>query len=146
MAEVDLAGLSLSEAEYAALTSAEFDSLSGREKEDVIKASEKKIEELQPDTSRSANVKFPPRDSGLKVPRSLFLSTGQEDKELREQTEKMAGLMRRSIILHEFKDRVMWDEDLDPQAAAWERVRFAGLGEGGEGEEEFVELFLEGID
>lgn len=35
--------------------------------------------------------------------------------------------MRRSVLLHEFKERALWDEDLDPSAAAEERVQLSGL-------------------
>jgi hypothetical protein len=45
----------------------------------------------------------------------------------RGQAEEMVRLMRRSILLHEFKDRVLWDEDLDPEAAASSRVQLSSL-------------------
>jgi hypothetical protein len=130
---------------------------------------------LELEVSRKANLKFPPKDSGLKIPRSLFLYTpsespstaqppsGKEDPfsgkkpaqrraqqqarkqaagqdtdiQLEEkvgmeatpqnQAKEMVKLMRRSVLLHEFKERVLWDEDLDPSAAAEERVQVAPL-------------------
>jgi hypothetical protein len=120
---------------------------------------------LELEVSRKANLKFPPKDSGLKIPRSLFLYTPSEspstgttenerplsskkparkqvrgrdtDIQLEEkageevtpqtQAEEMVRLMRRSVLLHEFKERVLWDEDHDPSAAAEERVQVAPL-------------------
>ena len=137
---MDIGSLSLSDAEYAALRSAEFDSLVGREADGTGKVAG------EAETVRSSNLKFPPKDSGLKIPRSLFLCSsestdlgdgegeqgaGEGDHELAEQAEEMVRLMRRSIVLHEYKDRVLWDEDADPQAASEERVRIAFLSGGG---------------
>jgi hypothetical protein len=130
---------------------------------------------LELEVSRKANLKFPPKESGLKIPRSLFLYTlsrspstaqppsGKEDplsgkkpaqrraqqqarkqaagqdtdirlegragEEVTPQTqaEEMVRLIRRSVLLHEFKERVLWDEDHDPSAAAEERVQVAPL-------------------
>ncbi|PMD65549.1 uncharacterized protein K444DRAFT_659752 [Hyaloscypha bicolor E] len=120
---------------------------------------------LELEVSKKANLKFPPKDSGLKIPRSLFLYTPSEspstgttenerplsskkparkqvrgrdtDIQLEEkageevtpqtQAEEMVRLMRRSVLLHEFKERVLWDEDHDPSAAAEERVQVAPL-------------------
>jgi len=39
----------------------------------------------------------------------------------------MARLMQRSVLLHEFKERALWDEDLDPQDAADDRVQLLSL-------------------
>jgi hypothetical protein len=156
---VDLGALSLSEAEYAALTSAEYDSLPGddkREGKDVKGKGGKEGRRLEePETARSSHVKFPPRDSGLKIPRSLFLVTRpekaweEEGDELRKQVEGMVKLMRRSVVLHELKDRVLWDEDADPEAASEERVQLAkldGLGWQKEEEERVMEEWFEGVD
>lgn len=161
---VDLSALSLSDAEYAALTSSEFDTLPASEQpsSDKKEGEEEAKPEDGPETARSSHLRFPPRDSGLKIPRSLFLVSNtassrrqsQEDgdggQELRTQAEKMARLMRRSIVLHEFKDRVMWDEDLDPHAASEERVQLVelqGKRKVGEGEEDnVVGEWLEGTD
>jgi hypothetical protein len=120
--------------------------------------------ELELEVSRRAHLKYPPKDSGLKIPRALFLygpplqqqrknKTGFEKKKdktakgnkgegeeitPRQQAEEMVHLMRRSVLLHEFKDRVLWDEDLDPSAAAEERVQLSSLSlrPGTEAEEE----------
>ena len=120
--------------------------------------------------SRKANLKFPPRDSTLQIPRALFITTatstsaprsnsnptsksntqrtypnkereGAEEDEItpKAQAEEMALLMRRSVLLHEFKERVMWDEDLDPHTASEERVQILEVVPkeiGGAGEEE----------
>ena len=161
---MDLRALSLSETEYAVLTSAEYDSLpaegnaglkgrleggndgKGGKDAGAVEESKKVL---------SSHLKFPPRDSGLKIPRSLFLVTrpeearGEEGDELRKQTEKMVKLMRRSVVLHEFKDRVLWDEDADPGTASGERVKLEQLdGPGGEQEQEerIVREWLEGRD
>lgn len=143
--------------------------------------------------SRKSNLKYPPKASGLKIPRSLFLYTESdtrkgnetekgEEKEQgqprknaaqkqarklaqksarrktlgadmegeegeispKSQAEEMVRLMRRSILLHELKERVLWDEELDPQSAAEERVgicplpSFEPLVDGREGEERRV--------
>jgi hypothetical protein len=98
--------------------------------------------DLELEVSRRAHLKYPPKDSGLKIPRSLFLyspppssisqpTEGKVDAEEtitpRQQAEEMVHLMRRSVLLHEFKERALWDEDLDPSAAAEERVQLSGL-------------------
>jgi hypothetical protein len=145
----DLASLTLSDAEYAALSSAEFDSLP------TTPEKEKKESLEEPSTPRATNMKFPPRDSGLKIPRSLFLTTTSNpdtgvkeegENELAEQAAKIVRLMRRSVVMHEFKEKVLWDEDLDPRAASEERVQFVRLREEGSGEEDVVEKWLEGVD
>ncbi|KAN0120117.1 hypothetical protein V8E51_002325 [Hyaloscypha variabilis] len=141
---------------------------------------------LELEVSRKANLKFPPRDSGLKIPRSLFLYTSPEasprteqEKEgeqakvgttqkqarrqarrkvdvhvdldaqseeisPRVQAEEMVRLMRRSVQLHEFKERVQWDEDLDPESAAEKRVGISGVG-GLKEEETVVRAWIEDI-
>lgn len=48
------------------------------------------------------------------------------------QADEMAALMRRSVSLHEYKDRRVWDEDLDAESAAEERVWVRSLGGGDE--------------
>jgi hypothetical protein len=130
---VDVAALSLSDAEFAALRSAEFDGLPAIE-------GKAKVEEQE--TVRSSHLRFPPRDSGLKIPRSLFLASRNsrsrgagevggnavaEEDVLRAQGEEMVRLMRRSIVLHEFKERVLWDEDAEPHRSSEERVQLACL-------------------
>ena len=178
---LDMRGLSLSAAEHAALASSAAASPGG----------ETETAEAQAHAScRSANLKFPPRDSGLKIPRTLFLVTGSGgssagvrgegagkgersegavkrgtrgrehgsgsagDDEMGEQAREIVRLMRRSVVRHEFKERVMWDEDADPHAAAEERVQLVSLKEKeeeevgeGEGEEEkALGEWLEGGD
>ena len=62
------------------------------------------------------------------------------------QAEEMAKLMRRSVLLHEFKDRKLWDEDLDPSSASEDRVQVLSLATNSEtsGEEErFVREWIE---
>ena len=107
-------------------------------------------------------MKFPPKDSGLRIPTTLFLrsggasgdsASGERDERLEgrggvaAQAHEMARLMRRSVVLHELKDRVIWDEDADPHASAAERVRVEVLEGGGKEnvEESMVGEFLEGL-
>ncbi len=110
----------------------------------------KKVTEMEIETTRAAHVKFPPRDSNLKIPRALFLTSPSSSSTTSEETgeksnspksamgkgitpkaqaEEMARLMRRSIVMHEFKDRVQWDEDADPHAASEERVQVREVGD-----------------
>jgi hypothetical protein len=128
----------------------------------------KQTSELEFDpVARRANLKFPPRESGLKIPRSLFLTTpssspsyasssskgkkGDEEDEItpKAQAEEMAKLMRRSVLLHEFKERKLWDEDLDPYSASEDRVQVLELspnadeGVGNEEEERVVREWIE---
>ncbi|KAG9246635.1 hypothetical protein BJ878DRAFT_478113 [Calycina marina] len=122
---IDLAGLSLSDAELADMKSmlgAEDDSSQEKEKEEEIQI------------RRKSTLKFPPAGSGLKIPRALFL-VGQEssivsgeDKEIWRQTEEIAGQMRRSVVMHECKERRVWDESLDPEAEADDRIQVVELG------------------
>ncbi|KAK0121194.1 hypothetical protein ONS96_011373 [Cadophora gregata f. sp. sojae] len=54
------------------------------------------------------------------------------------QANHMATLFRRSVFIHEFSDRRIWDEELDPEAASQARARVVGIrgeGSGGVGEE-----------
>jgi hypothetical protein len=62
----------------------------------------------------------------------------------RVQAEEIVRLMRRSVQLHEFKERVQWDEDLDPESAAEERVGISGFG-GLEEEEKVVREWIEDV-
>jgi hypothetical protein len=110
----------------------------------------KRIQEFEDPVTRRANLKFPPRESGLVLPRSLFLTTpsqsspsppnsktppskkGKKEEEEGEitpqaQAQQMAKLMRRSVLLHEFKERKLWDEDLDPHSASEDRVQVHSL-------------------
>lgn len=59
------------------------------------------------------------------------------------QAQEMTSLMRRSVLKHELKDRVLWDEDLDPVAEAEDRVKLFEIS--GEEEEE-AELLREWMD
>ncbi|RDW85479.1 hypothetical protein BP5796_03804 [Coleophoma crateriformis] len=81
--------------------------------------------------SRRAHLTFPPKGSGLKIPRSLFMTSvedeivkGKRKKAiLDEQAEEIVRLMRRSVMLHEGKERKEWDYSFDPHLAAEERVK-----------------------
>lgn len=44
-------------------------------------------------------------------------------EEMRRQAEEMAKVMRRSLLMYEFKDQTLQDEDGDPQALSEERVQ-----------------------
>lgn len=127
----------------------------------------KRVEEFDDPVTRRANLKFPPRESGLRIPRSLFLTspsppqltsstlkkkpskmTEEEENTITPitQAEEMAKLMRRSVLLHEFKDRKLWDEDLDPSSVSEDRVQVLSLATNSEtsGEEErFVREWIE---
>jgi hypothetical protein len=110
--------------------------------------------ELELEVSRRAHLKYPPKDSGLKIPRSLFLyytppntpaANGKEGEEkhgeevtAKGQAEEMVKLMRRSVLVHEFKERVLWDEELDPHSAADERIAIAALSSASSLEEDRV--------
>jgi hypothetical protein len=126
-------------------------SLSDREREDLLSrigAGTGSVADEVVEVGRRSHMKFPPAGSGLKIPRSLFLygrgavgesgakgkgkgkKRGAKESEAKQQTDAMVGLMRRSIVTYELKDRVHWDEDLDPHAASEERVRIQEIGEG----------------
>jgi hypothetical protein len=123
-----LDGLSLSEEEITSF----------RERMSSSQSEESGDEEIV--TSRRSTLQYPPKASGLRIPRSLFLTTstlpetgksckrartkvGQGGDEPHRQAEELARLMRRSVVMHEFKDRVLRDEDGDPHAASEERVQ-----------------------
>ncbi|EPE25494.1 hypothetical protein GLAREA_01406 [Glarea lozoyensis ATCC 20868] len=114
---------------------------------------------------RKSPLRFPAKHSDIKLPRSLFLyspaasntpvvkngkrkKANGEERELelddyvtpQEQAEEMAGLMRRSVQLHELGERKMWDEELDVEVESADRVRVVEIGEGVRGEvEEWIE-------
>ena len=50
------------------------------------------------------------------------------------QAEEMGQHMRRSVLMHELKDRAAWDDDLDPESAAQDRVQMHQLTSIAEGE------------
>ena len=68
-------------------------------------------------------------------------------EEMNKQAEEMAKLMRRSLVMYEFKDRALWDEDGDPHALCEERVQVHELGvdESEQKEAAVVEGWLEGL-
>jgi hypothetical protein len=127
----------------------------------------KRVEEFEDPVTRRANLKFPPKESGLRIPRSLFLTSPSPSKSSSStlkkksskiaeeeedtitpiaQAEEMAKLMRRSVLLHEFKEKKLWDEDLDPYSASEDRVQVLSLSTYSEtsGEEErFVREWIE---
>lgn len=99
------------------------------------------------EVGRKTHLKFPPLGSGLRIPRVLFLCSASEEvegkvtkgkaargkrkkkgSEVVQQTDTLVGLMRRSIVTYEYKDRVVWDGDLDPHAESEERVRMEEVG------------------
>ncbi|KAH7410695.1 hypothetical protein BKA64DRAFT_360427 [Cadophora sp. MPI-SDFR-AT-0126] len=43
------------------------------------------------------------------------------------QAQQLATLLRRSVYTHEFSERKIWDEDLDPEAASQARCRVVAL-------------------
>ncbi|PVH78441.1 hypothetical protein DL98DRAFT_656150 [Cadophora sp. DSE1049] len=49
------------------------------------------------------------------------------------QAKQMASLLRRSVFVHEFSERKIWDEDLDPEGASEARCRIVALSPEGEG-------------
>lgn len=53
----------------------------------------------------------------------------EEDVTPASQAEEMAALMRRSVVLHEFKEngRVQWDDDVDPAEEAEKRIQVLAL-------------------
>jgi len=95
------------------------------------------IKEPEPDptsiieVTRKSNLRFPPKDSGIRIPRSLFLVTldaakSKTQKEMQKQAAEIVKLMRRSVATHESKDRA-WDANLDPENESEERVQMLVL-------------------
>jgi hypothetical protein len=129
-----LDGLSLSDEELASLrTSAPSSSRSTPQDDSYDEAT----------VSRRSALRFPPKGSGLRIPTSLLLTTSapgagvraapkergrakvsqNPSEEMRRQAEEMAKVMRRSLVMYEFKDQTLRDEDGDPQALSEERVQ-----------------------
>ncbi|KAF5870568.1 uncharacterized protein Bfra_009957 [Botrytis fragariae] len=110
--------------------------------------------------SRKSNLLFPPAKSSLRIPRSLFtyssfLFAGEkaydisqdisqdegkiEEKDegekenniFKQQAQELTKLMRRSVVMHELKERVQWDEDCDADETAKERVTEMEVGDAG---------------
>lgn len=153
-----LDGLSISEEELASLRARTSNS-SGSTPEN------QSDEEVA--VSRRSALRFPPKDSGLRIPHSLFLTTSRSlsavkavskkrgrakagqslQEEMNKQAEEMAKLMRRSLVMYEFKDRALWDGDGDPHALSEERVQVHELGvdESEQKEAAVVEGWLEGL-
>jgi hypothetical protein len=97
------------------------------------------------------------------IPRSLFLTTSPSDnaepaqtskrarreqgeREMQRQTEEMARLMRRSVVMHEYKDRALWNEGADAHAASEERVQVRELGTGKGEQAEVVWEWISGLE
>ncbi|KAF7925003.1 uncharacterized protein EAE98_007091 [Botrytis deweyae] len=110
--------------------------------------------------SRKSNLIFPPANSSLRIPRSLFTYSsfpftgekafdisqnisqdegkiGEKDEGekgnniFKQQAQELTKLMRRSVVLHELKVRVQWDEDCDAGENAKERVTEMEVGDAG---------------
>ncbi|KAF7891273.1 uncharacterized protein EAF02_001598 [Botrytis sinoallii] len=110
--------------------------------------------------SRKSNLIFPPANSSLRIPRSLFTyspfpftgekaydisqNTSQDEGKIEEtdegekgnnifkqQAQELTKLMRRSVVMHELKIRVQWDEDCDADETAKERVTEMEVGDAG---------------
>ncbi|KAF7950239.1 hypothetical protein EAE96_007530 [Botrytis aclada] len=110
--------------------------------------------------SRKSNLIFPPAQSSLRIPRSLFTYSSsfagektqhisqnipqdegkveeKEDEEkeenniFKQQAQELTKLMRRSIVMHELKERVLWDEDCDAGETTNERVTEMEVGDAG---------------
>ena len=152
-----LDGLSISEEELASLRESTSNSPGSTPRHDSD-------EEVA--VSRRSALRFPPKHSGLRIPHSLFLTTSESrpgvktvskkrgrakagqlpGEEMHRQAEEMAKLMRRSLVMYEFKDRTRYD-DGDPHAISEERVQVHELGmdESDLKEAEFVEEWIEGL-
>lgn len=95
--------------------------------------------------SRKSHLTFPPKQSGLRIPVTRIAVSGAEGKGeekgrrmgrgkgedgsrgvLREQAEEMVKLMRRSVVLHEGKERR--DGGFDGVVEAERRVGLVELG------------------
>ncbi|KAL3421715.1 hypothetical protein PVAG01_05871 [Phlyctema vagabunda] len=109
---------------------------------------------LPAEATRRSHLTFPPRGSGLRIPRSLIMSTlasiplaaltrrgkptrtrarartTEGEGELEAQAQEMCHVMQRSITLHESKDRRVWDDSFDAHTEAETRVRYRTLVEG----------------
>ncbi|QSZ36305.1 hypothetical protein DSL72_007431 [Monilinia vaccinii-corymbosi] len=100
--------------------------------------------------SRKRTRMFPPPNSPLEIPRSLFTYTSPQDKYARRvqhddehendnadifhhQARELTQLMRRSITEHGLREGDLWDEDYDAVGLAGERVRYVEVGGGGGG-------------
>ncbi|KAG9235786.1 hypothetical protein BJ875DRAFT_494718 [Amylocarpus encephaloides] len=120
---------------------------------------------------RKSHLKFQSKDSGIKIPKSLFLispslssqsttqsttpkkkARGKKSQDLRledvinpaGQANELAEAMRRSVALHELKDRKTWDYDLDPYAEADKRVEVLENGSvNGGNERERIQEWIE---
>jgi hypothetical protein len=93
--------------------------------------------------SRKSHLWFPPKHSGLVLPRTL-LGVSDKDGILADQAQEFMRLMRRSVELHEMKERKQWDEDADGEAEAKRRVACLDLGNGEHrGEVEWAREFFE---
>lgn len=103
--------------------------------------------------SRKSNLIFPPAQSSLRIPRSLFTYSSfpfagekaydisqnisqdkrkvgeKENNIFKQQAQELTKLMRRSVVMHELKVRVLWDEDCDADETAKERVTEMEVGD-----------------
>lgn len=59
---------------------------------------------------------------------------------------EMARLMRRSVVMYEYKERVQWNENLDPHAASEERVKVEKVGVGAGEMGAVMEKWIEELD
>jgi hypothetical protein len=119
-----LGGLSLSDEELAALRERH-----GAPSPSSSSSSSEEEEALLPSTPRKSPLKFPPTDSNLRIPNSLFLtsptpSTEEEPTtlEMQRQAHELATAMRRSIVMHEFRAR-KGGREIEAHARSEERVR-----------------------
>ncbi|KAM3153821.1 hypothetical protein ABEW05_005698 [Botrytis cinerea] len=129
--------------------------------EEKEEAKEEKEEESHEALAKSKKSKrfFPPANSSLRIPRSLFtyspssfngnksheISQDQkkgkgkkgkkeekyEDNIFKQQARELTMLMRRSISKDELGERVQWDEDCNPEEIAKRRVTEMEVGDTG---------------
>jgi hypothetical protein len=150
-----LDGLSISEEELASLRASAPSSPPRSQQDEEVSV------------ERKSALRFPPKDSGLRIPRSLLLTTSltqagagvapkkrgrakaglqRPGDEMRRQAEEMAKLMRRSLVMHEFKDRALWDQDGDPHALSEERVRVHEVSMEADGERDELDVVEEWVN
>jgi len=141
----ELAGLSLSDAERA-----DLEMMLGRESEfsSTLSPSSNSSEDEEIEVSRKTPLRFPSKDSGGRVPRSLVLWGHRGNNKggevlVKEQAEEMVRWMRRGVVMYEYEKN---ERDVDVFSESEERVTSHEIGEGEEDEGKVVGRWIEEVD
>jgi hypothetical protein len=130
------------------LSPEEVQELKGVDTPSPIRSSQNQVKEEELEVSRQSYLKFPPKDSGLRIPRAVFYTSSpisgniaeDEEEERERQARELVNAMQRSVRMYEFKEKLRYGRQQEDDSE--ERVQYLELDDAAK-EEEIVREFLE---